>query len=487
MGLEEAKQLIGAVKYDIVHYTRGSGLDIGRGPHKAYRHFLAMREEGDELMPANVRAELTAPSFAAGMKDIKDASLDFVFSHGVEIPDALRAEISRALKVGGHWVRADVIDGAPNLCVLELIEVDGERLFEPVPTGLQPASDTKTACVVRYGGIGDVLQAACLLPELKRQGYHVTFMCEPLGEQLLRNDPHIDRFLVQDKDQVFNPELVQYFRHWQGKFDRWINLCESIEGTLIALPFRVNYHWPQKLRHEMCNRNYLKFICQLADVPLSVEHHFYPTDDENRRAEERIAAIGGQTNPGWVIGQKWVRPFVILWALSGSGVHKFWPHQDSLIAKILLEIPSAHIITTGDNAAKILEVGWENEPRVHCLSGELGIRDTLTLANHCDMVIGPETGVLNSVAFESMPKILFLSHSSVENLSKHWVNTESLSPHNTACYPCHQQHDNHDYCPQDKTTGASICQVDISPADAWRAVQRAYVASSTVRKILEPA
>ena len=34
----------------------------------------------------------------------------------------------------------------------------------------------RSVCVVRYGGFGDMLQAANILPGLKRQGYHVTVM-----------------------------------------------------------------------------------------------------------------------------------------------------------------------------------------------------------------------------------------------------------------------------------------------------------------------
>jgi hypothetical protein len=60
------------------------------------------------------------------------------------------------------------------------------------------------------------------------------------------------------------------------------------------------------------------------------------------------------------------------------------------------------------------------------------------MAKECDIVIGPETGVLSAVAMEPMKKIVFLSHSSVENLTRDWVNTVSLYSKNTPCYPCHK-------------------------------------------------
>ncbi len=113
----------------------------------------------------------------------------------------------------------------------------------------------------------------------------------------------------------------------------------------------------------------------------------------------------------------------------------------------------------------------------------MGLRDVLTLAPLCQLVIGPETGVLNSVAFETNSKVVFLSHSSETNLTRDWTNTEALHA-NTPCYPCHRLHYDHTYCPQDEATAAAQCQVDLSPAAVWDAVQRAYVGWGTVRQLI---
>jgi hypothetical protein len=90
------------------------------------------------------------------------------------------------------------------------------------------------------------------------------------------------------------------------------------------------------------------------------------------------------------------------------------------------------------------------------------------------------------VAFDSMAKIVFLSHSSEENLTRDWANTEALHSTTTPCYPCHRMHLNHDFCPQDQETGAAMCQADLSAAVVWDAVQRAYVGWGTVKSLLTP-
>ena len=126
------------------------------------------------------------------------------------------------------------------------------------------------------------------------------------------------------------------------------------------------------------------------------------------------------------------------------------------------------MILVGDNACEILVLGRENEPRVLPQSGKLTVRQTLALEQQCDVVIGPETGVLNAVAFEPNAKVVMLSHSSVENLTKHWVNTESLFA-STPCYPCHQLHYGNEFCAVDQDTRCAWCALSIHPADVWEA------------------
>jgi ADP-heptose:LPS heptosyltransferase len=155
--------------------------------------------------------------------------------------------------------------------------------------------------------------------------------------------------------------------------------------------------------------------------------------------------------------------------LAGSSVHKFYPYQDAVIARILLERPDCRIFLVGDAACKILEVGWEKEDRVVCLSGEINIRQTLTLAKICDAVVGPETGVLNAVAFDSNRKVCLLSHSSHENLTKHWVNAAAIEPL-CPCYPCHRLHYTWDHCSMNETTSSSECQSSIDPARVTAAI-----------------
>lgn len=507
----------GKVKYEIVHYTRGKGIDLGCGPKKAYPHFIGVDSCKDtELFGIEMKPDVVCKD-ASDLDFIEEQSLDFIFSsHLLEHIEDHRAALANwwsKIKTGGHLVLylphadlyprigtdgsnpdhkhdftgADILDamgdiGSWTLVVDEVRDAGTEysflQVFQKRADGLQlmapEVRPDKSACVVRYGGYGDSIQAANILPELKRQGYHVTFMTTPAGQNILKHDPHIDAWLIQDPDQVPNHELAAYWAVMAKKFDKFIQLSESVEGTLLALPGRANHGWPANLRRRVMGVNYMEWTADLAELPHRSEGAFYPSPAETTMAKEFFAKARREGLRPIVGGLMVPQAFHIMWCLSGSSRHKFYPHQDDVIANVLAAMPKVIITMSGDIACQILEAGWENNPRVRCTSGTMEIRDTLALAKYADMVVGPETGVLNAVAFEPMPKVIMLSHSSPENLTKHWVNTTTLTPENTACYPCHRLHYGMTYCNEDPETGAAACQKDIAPSRVFDAIAKAY-------------
>ena len=441
-------------RWDIVRFTRGAGLEIGRGPHKAFPHFIGVRLKSDKCLN-----DFEVESWAELPDLVKGKELDFVFVWGVDFQD-VAVHARPLLKDGGFLIDGT---GEHHLYVTKVGETDEFIIGDNKPN---PHEATKTAAVVRYGAIGDALQTSAICSSLKRDGYHVTLFCHPVGEELLRHDPHVDQFWVQDRDQVPNSELWPYWDHMAKKFDRWINLCESVEGTLLAMPGRSNHRWPKDVRHKYMNVNYLQFMFEIAEQKFEPSHFFYATEEE--RAEAKAAL-----SPG----------YNVVWALAGSSVHKTYPHTDNVVAQILSEIPGSHVYFVGDSLSAMLEAGWEKEPRVHRLCGRIDIRRSIALAQQANLVVGPETGVLNAVAFENNAKIVFLSHSTSENLTRDWNNTEALASEDTPCYPCHRLHMNHEFCPMQEDGGAR-CQSELHPATVWAAVQRAHKGWDTVNRML---
>lgn len=490
------------IKYLLPRYTRGRGLEIGCGLEKAFPHFIGI-DNGHHF--GKGAADFVCNADRLSM--FADGSMDFVFSSHVlehmEDPERTLAEWWRVIRFGGHlclylphkgfypnvgqpganpdhkhdfWpeditrmvrgidpavriVEAETRDGENEYSFFLVFRKRTEEEAKKEGRHFPEPKAGKTACVCRFGGFGDMLQAAVVFPQLKAQGFHVTVMTTPKGKDVIGHDPNVDDWYIVDPDQVPNAELTAFWAEQAKRFDRFVNLSESVEGTLLALPGRVNHSWPHEVRRKRLNLNYHEWTAELAQVPFKPCRLFHPTLDEVMDAEARL-------DP---------ESFNVLWALAGSSIHKFTPHQDAVIARMLLEIPEARIYLVGDDACKILEQGWEEEPRVVRLSGELSIRQTLALAQRVDLVIGPETGVLNAVGMEKSPhKVLFLSHSSANNLSKHWVNTQALTPIECPCHPCHQLHYGSEFCDTDPETGAARCALNIFPSVIWGAVEKVY-------------
>ena len=314
----------------------------------------------------------------------------------------------------------------------------------------------KSVCVQRYGGFGDMLQVSSILPGLKDQGYRITINTTPLGYDVVKHNPYIDEVFLQEHEQVLNEELGFYWQELEKCFDKFIMLSESVEGSLLALPERREAAWHPALRRMIMGTvDYLEATHAIAEVPLPPKVRFYPSGEEKAWANGYKKSLGKNT-------------FTILWALSGSSVHKTWPYLDIVIARLLQTFTNVKVILCGDNVSKILEVGWEKEPRVITACGEWSIRKTLTFAERCDLVIGPETGVLNSVSMLSVPKYMMLSHSSTQNIGSNWNNVTLFEPEKTPCYPCHILHRGFDICYRDEITGTAMCAANIDVEKVWK-------------------
>ncbi len=533
------------IRWELVKYTRGRVLDVGCGMYKAFPHFIGVDNCADtRLFGHPIKPDIFVPD-ACDLGLFATEQFDALFSsHLLEhIPEK---DLVRCLR---EWLRVVKVDGYLILYlpdetlypkvgeqhanpdhkwnvsytgVIDLMKkvaekgnawdlVDWQRrdqgteyslffVFQKRAKGRTygfscsiPGHGKKTAAVVRYGAYGDLLQCSSVISALKAEGYHVTLYTSTPQNEVMANDPNIDAFYLQDRDQVPNQALGEFWAYHAAKFDKWVNLSESVEGTLLAMNPRMPFLITPEARHKILDVNYVEFQHLVAGVPLgqhAANIRFYPTKAERAWAHEERARMG---------------EFVVVYALNGSSVHKRWPWMDQLIAALLVDYPDLHIVLVGGEEGQILEQGWfgwdkdpakhpdarkiQTEPRVHCRSGVWSIRETLSFIETADLVFGPETGVLNAAAMLPMPKVVLLSHSTVENLCRDWVNTHAIASSDTECPgrgknaapACHQMHYNWDACRQalfpadagelaGQPMGVAQCQADLTFDDVYRVV-----------------
>ncbi len=333
----------------IVRYTRGKVLDIGCGLRAAWPHFVGV-DSGHHFGQG---AATIMVKDAADLSLFASSSWDAVFSshtleHIVDTRAAL-AEWWRVIRPGGHlvlylphkdlypnigqeganpdhkhdFVPEDIIlymravaetSGTGWTLVENEVRAEGNEysffaVFQKhnaiddanilVPLGRldvwqrHPGGKPR-ALIVRFGAIGDQIMASSVLPLLKEQGFHVTYMTTPEAQQVLLHNPSVDEWLIQDRDQVPNAQLGAYIETLSPRYDRVINLCESIEGSLLALPGRPNHSWTPAARRKILGTvNYQERTHDLAGVPYRFAPRFHPTEAERREALEFLRAIRG--------------------------------------------------------------------------------------------------------------------------------------------------------------------------------------------------
>lgn len=337
----------------------------------------------------------------------------------------------------------------------------------------------KTVCVVRYGAIGDNIMITPALRLLKQDGYRVVLNCHKRAAEVFENNPYIDEIMLHD-EKIPNNQLEQHWASMEKNYDKFINLSGSIEQGLLPAEGRdAAYSWPQEVRQRDLNVNYYDRTNELCGYPevkgLNGELYF------SRQEEEW----------GRQLIEQYKNRFWVLWSLSGSAFHKTYPFAEQVAMEFLKRHQDAMTMTIGDDTCRLLE--WDHpQNKKRCGAWNDSLRKSLLATKLADCVVSTETGIANAAGCFDTPKIIMLSHSSVENLTKYWKNCVNLLPLAAPCYPCHQLHYTLKSCPVDviakipvemrseenHVTGdvqAPVCTARLTPEMLLEALEAQYV------------
>jgi ADP-heptose:LPS heptosyltransferase len=509
------------VRRRIISYLDGIGLDLGAGEEKILPSAIGIDVGGKG---ADIKTNLNSPD---GLRMFTDNSMDYVFSsHCLEdfpAPETVLPEWWRVLRPGGYIILyGPDPDFYPHVgthgCNLshkrDLFWEDVWKMIEPLPGAelvhhsrhndsneyswllvarkkmayltnpidalihrRAPASMSafprmrkapKECLVIRYGAIGDAVWMTPVLRQLKKDGYYVVYNCTDYSAAVLQHCPWIDEFLIQGKDDIPNSDLKEYWEVITKGFDRVVNMCGSIEGTLLKCEGTGEYEWPHEKRHRECNVNYMDQTCKWAGYPelkgQLPELHF--TEQEEFLAQQFRDTIADS--------------FFVLWSLSGSSLHKAWPWSPFVVGDLVHRHNDIRVMTVGDESCQMIEPSIP--PNTIPKAGRLTVRQSMILTKYADVVVGPETGILNAASCYDTPKVVFLSHSSPTNLTKYWTNTTALQARNCPCTPCHRLIYS-GACPKGEMAGASLCAENLKPKVVYDAIMEVYRAWQYKRQL----
>lgn len=283
----------------------------------------------------------------------------------------------------------------------------------PRPTPVPQFGPQDWACVSRMGGFGDNLIASSVFPGLKKRYGHLEVLTSALMGDLYKNNPYIDKLSIYP-DKVILPAgepswiNVNDLRMKEYKF--FADLSHSCEVTGVFFPNQMQFHWPAKMRRQLCSKSYLEIVHDICDIPYDeIAPNFFPTAEEMDKARETKATIG---------------PKVVGWVMSGSRIDKTHPEADLAITRIIrdLKLPVVLFGAPGKDHELAKLIMSEVKKRTGSF-GNLHLamspvaenpswppRRICSQLHTCDLVIGPDTGPMWSVAMRDMPKVLLASH-----------------------------------------------------------------------------
>src|SRR5262245_6993392 len=326
------------------------------------------------------------------------------------------------------------------------------------------------ACVARFGGVGDNLVAGSVLRPLKRMGYMTEVISSPPHYIVYLHNPFVDKLSVKIVERDLPQGDLDAWQKWHdsraNEYDVYVHASHSMEGRHALFSNMTAFWWSQDYRRKLCTGSYLETVHDLAGVPYDFGPLFFPSDDEKEVARTTKSQMGDK---------------VVAWVLSGTRIDKIYPQAPQAIARIIKELgvvvwlmggPSEKEFSCAEAIKEI--VANQNGTRDGLVSTVISpntpedqrqtVRPSLAMLHQCDLVVTPDTGPAWAVAMEPVPKVVMVSHTSVENITKHWINTQTLHADRTRvpCWPCHRLHNTIDTCVPNKDGNGAKCISDIS-------------------------
>lgn len=335
------------------------------------------------------------------------------------------------------------------------------------------------AAIARFAGVGDNLIAGSPLFVLKKLGYMTEVITAEPNHVLFHHNPYIDKLSVINPDRDLPQNDMNGWQAWHAararEYDVYIHASHSCEGRHAIFKHMTAFWWEPEVRRKICAGSYLETVHDIGNLPYEFGPLYYASDEERANAVRVKKAIGEK---------------FLLWVLSGTRPDKVYPFATYAIPRIIKEVNIPVLVMGGPHEKEVAMASIIREAVLRTNGSRDGlhiadpapIRTSFALALQADIVVTPDTGTAWAVAMEKMPKIVMVSHTSVENITKHWVNTITLhaDPDRVPCWPCHRLHDDPSTCVENREKTGAACISDISVETLVETVAKKVKFSSEV-------
>jgi len=274
-------------------------------------------------------------------------------------------------------------------------------------------------------GIGDLLWTTPIPRLLSQEGHKVDVVAWPENQAVFLHNPYV-RKIVKPPPPNCEEEFAQWFDTINASYDRILNLGFLVEKALLHRT--DGYFGPipplEERRAAAQGKNYMRLHLEAAGFSNhAAVPELYPSSKEeaeiNRLQQEK-------EEHGWQ---------VVFWHLNGSTLNKNLIQGHEWIKAVSAACSrSLHFIV---GSVPVKPPSLTQDTRVYDFSGAWSLRTAMLMTKIADVVVGPESAIINAAAaWPNCKKVTIYSHSSPENLGGDWENHHAILP-DCPCSPCY--------------------------------------------------
>ena len=325
-------------------------------------------------------------------------------------------------------------------------------------------SNKPRVLLIRDAAVGDALMITPAIHDFAERGYDVHVACKKhVGAAVYAFNPHIASChelptseTMEQRQQRIDEIIARV------KPDIHVDLAFSCEGAFLYHSDNPMYHESIELRRAIAqDTNYYEHINKrVLGCERTLPEMYIGAEEDRRWTQIRANTLGS---------------IFIQVQLTGSSINKCYPFWPEVIKGLQQLSSRVIVITTGDPAIgpafeAMCLIPGVNPRRMWpwCSEQKMTLRDSLVATKYVDLVIGPETGVVNAAACWDTPKLVLLTHSNCRNLTEGWKRCIPIqSP--AKCSPCYRivsAGDPCNYISDDENydiAGAMRCMAEIPP------------------------
>ncbi len=272
-------------------------------------------------------------------------------------------------------------------------------------------------------GIGDLLFTTPLPRLLSTAGHEVSVAAWPENEIVYQGNPYVKE-IVQCPDMSQESAFAAWFDEVNTRFDRIINLGFTVEKAFLHRTDGFFGPIPDLAarRRAAAGKNYYEATLEAAGIPASpVLPELYPTPAE-------IGHIKRIKTEKEKYGFK-----LVIWNFHGSTRNKTLSRGPTWLHEVMTKcLHSQHFVVGSQPTIPEALIG----KRCLDFGGSWSLRTSMIMTSVADVVVGPESAIINAAGAFDCHKVVLYSHSSPENLGKHWHNHHPITP-KCKCSPCY--------------------------------------------------